>query len=87
LRDFCNRPLASGVTSISELHTDYPPVRRDNRTPGGVLTWYASLLLPPHQAQSPNFKVEDVHDDISSAIEEDKVSSNQHMRAIGRRRR
>ena len=53
----------------------------------GALTSYASLPSFTKIPQSPNFKMEDVHNDIGSAIEEDKMPSNQHMRAVRRRRR
>jgi hypothetical protein len=38
-------------------------------------------------SQLPNLKMKDVHNYIGSAIQQNNVSANQHMRAIGRWRR
>lgn len=48
-----------------------------------------SIALHSHAAlqELPNFEVKDVHDHIGSTIQQNDVSSNQHMRAIGGWRR
>src|SRR5713226_4593883 len=44
-------------------------------------------VTPAPQMQLADFKMEDVHNDVGSAIHQNDVSPNQHVRAIRRRRR